>query len=71
MLGFYREGWEPMTPIDTAAKADKRGGQVQTNIYRVIQVTVFFNFSLTGTKGLENDKTQPFLFRIYVDISIF
>ena len=39
--------------------------------YRVIQVTVFFNFSLTGTKGLENDKTQPFLFRIYVDILIF
>ena len=33
LLGFYREGWEPMTPIDTAAKADKRGGQVQTNIY--------------------------------------
>ena len=30
LLGFYREGWEPMTPIDTAAKADKRGGQVRT-----------------------------------------
>ena len=34
LLGFYREGWEPMTPIDTAAKADKRGGQVQTFIHR-------------------------------------
>ena len=31
LLGFYREGWEPMTPIDTAAKADKRGGQVHTD----------------------------------------
>ena len=35
LLGFYREGWEPMTPIDTAAKADKRGGQVRTiNTYK-------------------------------------
>ena len=39
--------------------------------YRVIQVTVFFNFSLTDTKKLKNGKTQPFLFRIYVDILIF
>ena len=39
--------------------------------YRVIQVTVFFNFFLTGTKKLKNGKPQPFLFRIYVDILIF
>ena len=39
--------------------------------YRVIQVTVFFKFSLTDTKKLKNGKTQPFLFRIYVDILIF
>ena len=31
----------------------------------------FLYLSLTGTKGLENGKTQPFLFRIYVDILIF
>ena len=31
-------------------------------------MTVFFNFSLTDTKKLKNGKTQPFLFRIYVDI---
>ena len=40
-------------------------------IYRVIQVTVFFNFSLTDTKKLKNGKTQPFLLRIYLDILIF
>ena len=39
--------------------------------FRVIQVTVFFNLSLTGTKKTKNDKTQPFLFGIYVDILIF
>ena len=39
--------------------------------YRVIQVTVFFNFSLTDTKKRKHGKTQPFLFRIYVDIFIF
>ena len=31
-------------------------------------MNVSFNFSLTNTKELKNDKTQPFLFRIYVDI---
>ena len=39
--------------------------------YRVIQVTVFFNFSLADTKILKNGKTQPFLFRIYLDILKF
>ena len=39
LLGFYREGWEPMTPIDTAAKADKRGGQVKTVIYQSFLLT--------------------------------
>ena len=39
--------------------------------YRVIQVNVFFNFSLTDTKKLKNGKTQPFLLRIYLDILIF
>ena len=43
----------------------------QSSYYRVIQVTVFFNFSLTGTKKVKNGKTQPFLFSIYVDILIF
>ena len=31
LLGFYREGWEPMTPIDTASKANKRGNQVYSS----------------------------------------
>ena len=39
--------------------------------YRVIQVNVSFNFSLTNIKELNNDKTQPFLFRIYNYMWIF
>ena len=43
LLGFYREGWEPMTPIDTASKADKRGGQVWTIInqsFLLLNITI-------------------------------
>ena len=38
--------------------------------YRVIQVIAFFNFPLSDTKKLKNDKTQLFLLRIYLDIKI-
>ena len=39
--------------------------------YRVINSNCILYFSLTGTKKQRFCKTQPFLFRIYVDILIF
>ena len=50
LLGFYREGWEPMTPIDTASKADKRGGQVRTiNIIIIVMIIILIIIIDTAT----------------------
>eukprot|EP00092_Neocalanus_flemingeri_P024436 GFUD01026496.1.p1 GENE.GFUD01026496.1~~GFUD01026496.1.p1 ORF type:complete len:378 (+),score=106.71 GFUD01026496.1:40-1173(+) len=32
LLSLYKEGWEPMTPIDTASKADSKNNSAQTSI---------------------------------------
>ena len=42
LLGFYREGWEPMTPIDTASKANKRGNQVYSSHVPLKAISTLF-----------------------------
>ena len=42
LLGFYREGWEPMTPIDTASKANKRGNQVNSSSVPLKAISTLF-----------------------------
>ena len=55
LLGFYREGWEPMTPIDTASKANKRGNQVYSSCAPLKAIsTLFLDLNLFSTsRGLQ------------------